>query len=378
MKTVIGISLGANDQDFAFNARFLRRKLDVRRLGTNGSTAKAVKLLKHWQQHADAIGLGVVKDSYAVGSRRYVEKDSTRMKDAVTRVPLTTGGRLNDILQEWALRHVQIKLGDYFNNARVLFFSGRTNYKLAAAMAEYTQNLEFADALLQLGVPKMLTSLDALELYTSGAHYVLDWAPDGLMSSAPVKAWTKFVLRQAMRDATVIVAPVHELDGFGAEELAGKTIVTSTVNDGRIAQFKKKGVNMVVDGAPELFDHVLSPSLLDAMIIAATEKAGDDILEDDYLEIITSLELEPRIIYPQRLQAGEPVRLRHPSAVAGVFQEHQAHRVALPRVPAHLHGHAGKGDGLHASFRLFEGDGHQIAHRRGNRRLVDLRGRNAP
>ena len=117
MKTVIGVSLGADDQDFAFNARFLRQKLDVRRLGTNGSTAKAVKLLKHWEQHADAIGLGVVKDSYAVGSRRYVEKDSTRMKDAVTRVPVTTGGRLNDILQEWALRHVQIKLGDYFNNA---------------------------------------------------------------------------------------------------------------------------------------------------------------------------------------------------------------------------------------------------------------------
>ena len=124
MKTVVGISLGAGDQDFAFNARFLGQRFDVRRLGTNGSTAKAVKLLKHWEQHADAIGLGVVKDSYTVGSRRYVEKDSARLTDAVTRVPVTTGGRLGDILQEWALRHVQIKLGDYFNNAKVLFFSG--------------------------------------------------------------------------------------------------------------------------------------------------------------------------------------------------------------------------------------------------------------
>jgi predicted amino acid dehydrogenase len=94
------------------------------------------------------------------------------------------------------------------------------------------------------------------------------------------------------------VAPVHELDRFGTEELRGKTIVTSTVNDRRIAQFKQKEVAMVVDGAPMLFDHVLSPSLLDAMIIAATEKAPDEILEDDYLEIITSLQLEPRIIHP--------------------------------------------------------------------------------
>jgi predicted amino acid dehydrogenase len=298
MKTVVGISLGAGGQDFEFSARFLGQAFDIRRLGTNGSAARAVKLLKEWEQRADAIGLGVVKDSYTVGSRRYVEKDSTRMKGAVTRIPVTTGGRLSDILQEWALRHVQIKLGDYFNNAKVLFFSGRTNYKLALAMSEYTQNIAFADAVLQLGVPKLLTSLDALELYTSGAHYVLDWTPDAVMSSAPVREWTKFVLKKAMQDATVIVAPVHELDGFDVDVLAGKTIVTSTVNDGRIAQFRKKGVQLVVDGAPMMFGHVLGPSLLDAMILAATEKAPDDILEDDYLEIITNLQLEPRIIYP--------------------------------------------------------------------------------
>jgi len=298
MKKVVGISLGAGEQDFEFDARFLGQRFNIRRLGTNGSAAKAVKLLKHWEQHADAIGLAVVKDSYTVGSRRYVEKDSARMKSAVTRVPITTGGRLNDILQEWALRHVQVKLGDYFNNARVLFFSGMTNYKLAQAMAEYTQNLEFADPLLQLGVPKLLTSLDQLELYTGGAHYVMDWAPASVMSSVPVREWTKFLLRRAMRDATVIVAPVHELDAFGDDELAGKTIVTSTVNDARVAQFRKKGVTMVIDGAPAMFDHVLGPSLLDAMIVAANGKAPDDILEDDYLEIITSLQLEPRILYP--------------------------------------------------------------------------------
>jgi predicted amino acid dehydrogenase len=303
MKTVVGISLGASNQDFAFSTRFLTQKFKVRRLGTNASTERAVKLLEHWQNHADAIGLGVVKGSYTVGSRRYVEKDSEAMRSAVTRVPVTTGGRLNDILQEWALRHVQIKLGSYFNNAKVLFFSGRTNYKVALAMSEYTQNLEFADPLLQLGVPKMLTSLDALELYTTGAHYALDWTPEslipkGLMASAPVKTWTKFVLRQAMRDATVIVAPVHELNTFGAEELRGKTVITSTVNERRIAQFKRKGVMTLIDGAPTLSGHVLDPSLFDAMIIAATEKTPDDILEDDYLEIITSLQLEPRIIYP--------------------------------------------------------------------------------
>ena len=84
-------------------------------------------------------------------------------------------------------------------------------------------------------VPKLLTSLDALELYASGAHYALDWAPSGVMSSALVKQWTKFVLRGAMQEATVIVAPVHELDRLGADARRGKTVITSTVNDRRVA-----------------------------------------------------------------------------------------------------------------------------------------------
>lgn len=285
MKKVVSISLGTHDQDFEFVAPFMGQQVHVQRVGADGSTAKAVKLLKHWEKHADVLGLGVVKDS-------------TRMTSVVKHIPVTTGGRLNDILQEWALRHVQTKLGNYFNNARVLFFSGMTNYKLAMCMSEYTQNLQFADPLVQLGVPKLLTSLSALELYTSGAHYVSNWTSPSVMSSAPVKEWTQFVLKRAMQKATILVAPVHELDDFTADELAGKTIITSSVNDERLAQFKNKGVALVIDGAPSMFDHVLGPNILDAMIMAATGKNAQDLLEDDYLEIITDLQMEPRIIYP--------------------------------------------------------------------------------
>ena len=119
-----------------------------------------------------------------------------------------------------------------------------------------------------------------------------------MLAEGVLSDWSRYVLRKAMQNATVIVAPVHELDVFGLEDLAGKTIITSTVNDERTEQFRDKGVNLIVDGAPFLFDHVLAPNLLDAMIIAATGKQPDELLEDDYLEIITDLGIEPRIIYP--------------------------------------------------------------------------------
>lgn len=301
MKKVVCISLGASDQDFEFVAPFMGQQISVQRLGTDASTARAVKLLKYWDKHASVLGLGVVKDSYSVGARRYIDKDSARLTSVVKRIPVTTGGRLNDILQEWALRHVQNKLGHYFNNARVFFFSGMSNYKLALCMMEYTQNLQFADPLLQFGVPKLLNSLDDLELYASGAHYAADlsdWALPRVMSSAPLKAWTHYLLRRAMQDASVIVAPVHALDDFSLEELAGKTLITSSVNEERLARFKDKGVHLVIDGAPHMFGHVLGPHMLDAMIIAASGKDPQELLEDDYLEIIMDLQLAPRLLYP--------------------------------------------------------------------------------
>lgn len=296
MKTVIGISLGAKSQDFDFHTRFLGQELHVQRRGTDGSTAQAAKLLRQWDKKADAIGLGLVKDG--AGPRRRSAVDGAKLRALAQRVPVSTGGRLADVFLEWAVRHAQSTLGHYFDNARVLFLSGLAYQKLAASMAEYTSNLQFADPLLQLGVPKLLGSIDALGLYASGAHYVSEWAPPRLLPGPLLGRWSQHVLRRAMAKATVLVAPVHELDAFGLEELAGKTIVTATVNEERLARFRDKGVHLVVDGAPLVEGHVVDPSLLDAMILAATGKGADELLDDDYLEITVTQGLEPRLLYP--------------------------------------------------------------------------------
>ncbi len=198
MKNVVSISLGSSAQDFEFTTHFLGQRLHVRRLGTDGSSAKAARLLKQWEKSADVIGIGLVRDSYSVGSRRFVDKDAAQMKARVTRVPVTTGARLGEIFLEWAVRQTQIRLGSCFDNALVLFFSGLASYKLATTMAEYTDNLEFADPLLQLGVPKLLTSLDALSLYASGAHYVADWDPPRVVPQDLMRQWTRYMLRKAM------------------------------------------------------------------------------------------------------------------------------------------------------------------------------------
>jgi predicted amino acid dehydrogenase len=298
MRNVIGVSLGSKRQDFELRTRFLGEALHVHRLGADGSLARVGKLLHRWDGPADAIGLGLVKASDRLGHPSRDSERIAQLHTTVTRSPFTTGARLADVFLEWAVRHAQAELGRYFINSRVLFFSGVAQHKLALSMAEYTPNLRFADPLLQLGIPKLLTSLDALGLYASGAHAVADWVPPRAIPTALLERWAQHALRHAMKHAHVIVAPVHELDGYGLEELAGKTIVTTTVNDERLAHFREAGVHLVIDGAPLVQGHAVDPALLDAMIMAATGKASEDLLEDDYLEVLTSEGLEPRLLYP--------------------------------------------------------------------------------
>jgi predicted amino acid dehydrogenase len=95
-----------------------------------------------------------------------------------------------------------------------------------------------------------------------------------------------------------VVAPVHELDDFGLEELAGKTVVTHTVNDERLAKLRDKGVHLVIDAAPQIEGHALDPCLVDAMIMVATGRHASALLDDDYLEAFERAGLVPRLLYP--------------------------------------------------------------------------------
>jgi predicted amino acid dehydrogenase len=297
MIEVVSISLGSALEDADFTTRFLGKTLRVRRFGTDGSLEKAERLLKRWEPTADAIALGGLHDDCGPPGEAHATRRA-RLVGLVKRVPVTTGERLDDILHEWAVRRAQAELRGCFDNAKVLFFSGTSRRALAASISEVTQNLYFADPLLQLGIPKLLTSLDALERYADGTHAVRDWVPPTPRLHALTGPMTEHMLRRAVKTAMVVVAPLHALDRFGLEELAGKTLVTAGVGEARAAWLADRGVNLVVDAAPSLAGHVLAPELLAAMIVAATAAPDGEIADDEVLDVLTRLDATPRLVYP--------------------------------------------------------------------------------
>ncbi len=301
MKTVISVSLGSSDQDFEFEAQFLDQRFKIKRIGVDQDTKQAELLINQWQYQADAIALEGMRDHQRVGTFELQQKLIKRLENLSQKIPVMSGTRLREILQEWAVHHTQEELKSFFSNSKVLVLSGMNHFKTAQALSLYTDNLSFADPVVQLGVPKFLTSLDALAMFAKGTHQLFRWSPPHVLSPSinPIKEWNHFILRKAIEKADVVVGFFEEIERYGLEELAGKTVISGAISAERLQILQDKGVYTVLDYTPQPFsDQTISLVLLEALIIASLDHPAESITDDDFLEIISQLGLKPRILYP--------------------------------------------------------------------------------
>jgi predicted amino acid dehydrogenase len=314
VKQIINISLGPGSDDYELKVKFKNQNFSIKRVGTDGDVEKASDLLLTWNKNADAIGLGGIQFPYTIGPRSIPDKKTGRLLKVAKKLstPVTVGGTLRDVSHEWSLRHTHFIFGNnYFTNARVLFFSGMVNSKIARVMQEYTDNLQFADPVLEDGIPRLMGSIKELELYAGKIKGALKWIPGKRMLTAtgPVRKTNEYVLRRAVQKAQVLVVPYYNfyryLDGFTADDLKDKVVITTTAYDDRVAFLKKKEVAVIIDTTPKLFEKVIGVSALEALLLAALQLPREEESSDELLEVISELEMEPRILYP----SGKPRRI---------------------------------------------------------------------
>nr|MDJ0988567.1 hypothetical protein [Desulfobacterales bacterium] len=191
------------------------------------------------------------------------------------------------------------------------FFSGRSSRPIAKVMAEYTENLTFADALLENRIPRMVGGLKQLKRYSGPLRGVLDWVPGKSMvtDSEPVRSMIANVTRQAVQKSHILVVPHHGffkyLDPYTVEDLQAKTVITSAVYDDRVDYLKAKGLDVIIDTTPKLLNHVAGVSVLEAILRVAFDVPQGEGSDDELLEIISNMQMEPRVIYP----SGKPKRV---------------------------------------------------------------------
>lgn len=306
MKTVVSVSQGSSEYDYELETTFLEQPFRIIRVGTDGNLERAEAVLDSVCGEADAIGLSMIHDHYQVGPEQLEHPDTARLEACIPDKPVTTGAGLRGILQEWAVRHTQTELGHFFDNARVLFLNGQAGYRIAKALSEHTDNLFFADPYLDFGVPRLLTSLRQLETYTSLTAPVT-FRPAAVkfieaLHKTPIYRMGEKLIRgslhESVKDSHVIVGAMGDLEAFSEKELDGKTVITSRVTESALDWFRSRKVAMVVDYSPWLEGRPVGVNVMEAMISAALSRTPEQLGADDFLDVIQTLGIEPRILYP--------------------------------------------------------------------------------
>ena len=325
MKQIVSISLGSGKDDYDFEGVYIEKDFRIRRFGTDGSMVRAMDLIVEWSEKADAIGIGGLKYPYLEKSKKGVKKlidifkifddDISRLLNfkAQIKIPITTGTTIANVADEWAIRHLQFEMGNYFTNSRVVFISGIYHYHMAHVLSDFTDNLKFCDPIFDAGISKMLNSLKELDIYEKGFHDTLQLMPLKYIANNfnPLKNINMNYLKDTVKDAFIVVIPPNDfnsyIDMFDLNELKGKTVITSNAYDDRINMLKEKGVDVIIDTAPKVLDKVVGFNVLEALIHTVLEKNDGDLTNEDLLELISIRGKSPRpsVVYP----SGTPKRV---------------------------------------------------------------------
>lgn len=296
---IVQVSLTGSERDYDEHVTFLERDFRIIRVGTNGDVDAAEALVRKWAGHAAAIAVTGLREARAAGLYDGELESIEQITRATDAVPVTDGHALRDVLQEWAIRHVQNEMPGFFNNARTVVLGGLNHDRTTRILREFTANLEFADPLLRLDLPARLDANPLLGLAANVGLWPIRRLPGQVQSmiKTPGQRIGNALARHAARDCDIVVAAYDELTGFGLEDLAGKTVITSAISDDRLADLASRGVDMVLDSTPQPFHVTVVAAVLQAMMLATVSGSGP-LTNDDLLDMIVSAGFEPRLLYP--------------------------------------------------------------------------------
>lgn len=297
---VVNVSFASSERDYDEQVSFLDHDVRIVRVGADGDIDTAELLVAAWAEEADAIALTGIREARALGIYDGPDDVVEQVREAAGEVPIVDGDTLNDVLQEWAIRHVHHEMPGFFNNARTVVLGGVNHDRTTRILREFTPNLEFADPLLRLDLPAKLDSKPMLGLAAKAGLWPLHLLPDPIKEhfKTPGHRLSHALARKAARDCDVVVATYEELVGFGLEDLAGKTLVTSGISEERLTELAGRGVDMVLDTTPQPFSVTVNAAVLEAIMVAIAGPDDGHLTNDDLLDMIVSAGLESRTLHP--------------------------------------------------------------------------------
>jgi hypothetical protein len=291
MKRVVSVSLGSATRDHRAEIELLGERIDVARIGVDGSLDRALAYLRELDGKVDAIGLGGIDVYLYAGTKRYALRDGLRLLEAVKATPVVDGSGLKNTLERRAVDYLQRELGIDLRGKRVLMVSALDRFGMAQALVAAGADVLFGDFIFALDLDKPVRSLGEFEALAE--RYLPDacklpfqfFYPTGKKQERPPQP--KYP--QYYEEAEIIAGDFHFMRQFMPDRLEGKIVLTNTITPRDVEDLRERGVARLVTTTPAFGGRSFGTNVLEAVLVALGGA-------DDYERLIEELAIRPRLV----------------------------------------------------------------------------------
>jgi hypothetical protein len=131
----------------------LGNELHIRHEGCHSDLEDMAARIKAWDGEVDAIALFGVARTLRLGRERAIHQDAAKIFDVAQTTPVVDGGGVRDAIERWAIRLAAEAEPGIWSRKRVLMTPGLNHTGLAQALAQYAEEIHYADPILFFNLP---------------------------------------------------------------------------------------------------------------------------------------------------------------------------------------------------------------------------------
>jgi hypothetical protein len=300
MKKILSVSLGSCRRDHVTECEFLGQACQLSRRGTDGDFDKAIELYREYDGKVDAFGVGGTFFYVHVGDRRYYWREMSRIREAVKISKIGDGNGVKGLLAGRAFaaleQHLQ-KEGRTLRGMRGLMTCAVDRYGMAEAMVDSGVNTVIGDFMFTMGLNLPMRRLSTVRAVAGVLLPVITRLPfrwfyplGEEQDREPNLRWRRYY-----EEAELIAGDFLQIRDYMPPDMSGKIILTNTTTAADREELQKRGARILVTTTPRLAGRSFGTNVIEATLLALSDKPQEQIGEAEFLELIGRIPILPTI-----------------------------------------------------------------------------------
>ncbi|MBQ7528868.1 quinate 5-dehydrogenase [bacterium] len=299
LKRVVSVSIGSIARDHSVETELLGMPFLISRRGTDGDVKKAKALIQELDGQVDAIGLGGLDVYLYSKTKRYALRDGLKLLEIAKVTPVVDGSGLKNTLEREIIRMLAEDGTIDFRDHKVLMVCAMDRFGMAQALEDVGAKVTYGDLIFTLNVDQPIKDLD--ELAERADKLLPDICKMPMSFVYPTGKKQAEITPTPMTDkyyqeAEIIAGDFLFIRRHLPDRLEGKIIITNTVTERDLQELRDRGVSALITTTPEFKGRSFGTNVMEAVMISILGKKWEDVVPEDYLNLIKKLNFRPRIV----------------------------------------------------------------------------------